>query len=73
MSNIEYSTIEVSGVSIEVSTYKNQNGYRLAATKGLWIFADKDKTDEEIIAHLINKVLYPHVSKNVKSITLVGA
>lgn len=70
---IEYSIIEVSGVKIEVSAYKNEKAYRLAGSKGFFIFADKDKPDEEIIAYLIQKVLYPSVSKNVRSISLVGA
>ena len=70
MQNIEYSTIEVSGFKFEVSAYKEEKAYRLLGSKGTWFFPDSENSDDEIIAYLIERELYPSVQTSVRTITL---
>lgn len=73
MNKIEIYAVEVSGVKIEVSAYKDEKAYRLFGSNGTWFFPDKENSDEEIIAHLIQRVLYPSQVISSHTITLVGA
>jgi hypothetical protein len=70
---IEVSTIEVEGVTIEVRDgYGDIDGDKAYRLQGsfTWIFTDKEKSHEQVIAWLVKKVKNPSTEVSRHTIRL---